>query len=330
MNAPATVSPSTSRCRSGRCSPRGRTSRVAVSSSSLYSLPASSCSIEPRTASIRFTWPPAMLSQVGEFESSKSAMKPFAPELSALMTIFRLVGPVISTRRSASASGSGAIVQSPSRISLVSSRKSSEPPASSSAWRSSRRASSCRRVASSSRWSVATRSRASGVSTSSMRSFTGAWISAVAIDRPPEKLHWMDYPKLVPQTLRMRGDLEHAAGIGGRHRLGAGVEQVLGLALAELLGGLGLHEVVDPGRAAADLPVPRLHQLELGDRAQELTRLLAHALGVGQVAGVVVGHLHRHRRTLGARLDLAEQLVRVANLAREGLRPLGPVRILAQ
>ena len=42
-----------------------------------------------------------MLSQVGELASSKSAMKPLAPEFSALMTILRSVGPVISTRRSA-------------------------------------------------------------------------------------------------------------------------------------------------------------------------------------------------------------------------------------
>ena len=53
-----------------------------------------------------------MLLQEGEFESSKSAMNPRAPELSALMTILRLVGPVISTRRSCSASGTGATVKS--------------------------------------------------------------------------------------------------------------------------------------------------------------------------------------------------------------------------
>jgi hypothetical protein len=40
------------------------------------------------------------LSQVGEFASSKSAMKTFAPQLSALIIIFRSTGPVISTRRS--------------------------------------------------------------------------------------------------------------------------------------------------------------------------------------------------------------------------------------
>ena len=56
--------------------------------------------------------------QVGEFESSKSAMNIFAPELSALITIFRSTGPVISTRRSCSSAGTGATRQSPSRIVL--------------------------------------------------------------------------------------------------------------------------------------------------------------------------------------------------------------------
>ena len=59
-------------------------------------------------------------SQVGEFASSKSAMKTLAPELSALITILRSTGPVISTRRSAISSGNGAIRQSPARTSAVS------------------------------------------------------------------------------------------------------------------------------------------------------------------------------------------------------------------
>ncbi len=42
-------------------------------------------------------------------------MKTRAPELRALITIFRSTGPVISTRRSAICSGGGATTQSPSR-----------------------------------------------------------------------------------------------------------------------------------------------------------------------------------------------------------------------
>ena len=59
-----------------------------------------------------------MLLQVGVFESSKSAMNTLAPELSALITILRSVGPVISTRRSCRSWGTGATVQSDSRTRL--------------------------------------------------------------------------------------------------------------------------------------------------------------------------------------------------------------------
>ena len=54
---------------------------------------------------MRFAWPWISSSQVGEVASSKSAMNTFAPELSALISILALVGPVISTRRSCRSAG---------------------------------------------------------------------------------------------------------------------------------------------------------------------------------------------------------------------------------
>ena len=171
MSPPATGSPSTVRWRSSRCQPRGRTSSVAVSSFRRYCLPlaSSSNSSRPRTASIRFTWPPTMFDHDGELASSKSAMKPVDPEFSALMTILAEVGPVISTQRLRSAGGAGETCQSPSRISFVSSRKSSVPPASRSAWTSRRLASSSLRRPLISRCSAASSSSASSVRTSSPR-----------------------------------------------------------------------------------------------------------------------------------------------------------------
>jgi hypothetical protein len=93
---------------------------VARSSLSRYSLPSGLVnSMVPSIASMTLAWPVTMLSQVGEFESSKSAMNALAPELSALMIILRSVGPVISTLRSCRSAGTGATCQSPSRTSLV-------------------------------------------------------------------------------------------------------------------------------------------------------------------------------------------------------------------
>ena len=78
----------------------------------------------PSIASVRLTWPSTTLAHVGDSESSKSAMNPRAPEFSALMTILRSTGPVISTRRSCRGAGAAATCQSPSRMSRVSARKS--------------------------------------------------------------------------------------------------------------------------------------------------------------------------------------------------------------
>ncbi len=62
---------------------------------------------------MRFACPPTTSSQVGLCESSKSASHTFAPEFSALIVIFRSVGPVISTRRSRRSAGASATFQSP-------------------------------------------------------------------------------------------------------------------------------------------------------------------------------------------------------------------------
>lgn len=81
--------------------------------------------------------PTSMLfSQVGELASSKSAIKVLAPELRALITIFRDTGPfenvktcelthipVISTRLSRRSWGIGAHFQEPSLMPLVSGKK---------------------------------------------------------------------------------------------------------------------------------------------------------------------------------------------------------------
>src|SRR5829696_764338 len=68
-------------------------------------------------------------------------------------------------------------------------------------------------------------------------------------------------------------DLDEAAGVAARVGVGAGVEHVPGLAVAEVRGRLGLDDVVDPGAAAADLLLGRLEALEAGDRVEQRARL---------------------------------------------------------
>ena len=119
--------------------------------------------------SLRLICPSMMLPKPGEVASSKSPMNTLAPEFKAFTIILRSTGPVISTRRSRRSAGTFATFQSPSRIALVSGRKSGVSPASKRACRAMRAARSSLRRASNFACSPARKARASGVRISSKR-----------------------------------------------------------------------------------------------------------------------------------------------------------------
>ena len=105
------------------------------------------------------------------------------------------------------------------------------------------------------------------------------------------------------------------------------------LAPAELARpGLGLEQVVDARPTRSRSPTRRARRSSSpGMRAQQLARLLAHALGVGQVAGVVVGHAHAApagaRRAARARPGSRS---RRATLSANACGALGPLGVVAQ
>src|SRR5947207_14686207 len=105
---------------------------------------------------------------------------------------------------------------------------------------------------------------------------------------------------------------------------------VLRFATAELARGFGLHDVVDPGATAADRLLCRLATLELRYLREDRPRLLGHALRVGEVARVLERDRQRQRVTLGAWLELGEQLGRVAYAGRKAMSALRVFRIVRQ
>jgi len=122
-------------------------------------------------------------------------------------------------------------------------------------------------------------------------------------------------------------DLQRAAGIGGGDGVGAGVEQVARLALAELGGGLGVQDVPDAGRAAAQLPLGRLAQLESRDLAQQLPRLGADALRVRQMTRILVcrAKVEPAQPLAG---NLGEVLDNLASVIRDRFRVKRQIRVL--
>ena len=84
-------------------------------------------------------------------------------------------------------------------------------------------------------------------------------------------------------------ELGHAADVSGGDELCAGVEDGLGFGDAEAGGDFGLVDVVGSGAAAAEVGVGEFGEFEGWDGGEEGAGFVADALGVGEVAGVLVG-----------------------------------------
>ena len=169
-------------------------------------------------------------------------MKPSAPEFSALMTILPArSGPVISTRRFCEVGRRRAPRSSRrracrrSRAGSRACRRRRARPGAPCAGRAARGG-----AHRSSRCSAATKASACGVRISSARSCAAPWTSTPSVvvvlmalplrrSTRPAARGVVDRQRAA-QRRGVRGDLQRAAGVGGGDRLGAGGEQVLGLA----------------------------------------------------------------------------------------------------
>ena len=130
-------------------------------------------------------------------------------------------------------------------------------------------------------------------------------------------------------------ELHEAAGVGGDDGVGVGGEEMGDFAIAELLGGFGLEEIVDAGGAAAEGGFGDFGDLEAGDSGEQLARLLIDALRVAEMAGVVVGDADREWIARGWRMtfkgfEFREDFGDVAAFCGEGAGARGPVGIVAE
>ena len=94
--------------------------------------------------------------------------------------------------------------------------------------------------------------------------------------------------------------------------------RVANLAVAELLRGLRLQQVVDARGAAAERCLGDLGDLKLWNLGEQVARLLEDALRVTQVASVVIRDAHRQRIARRDRWKFAEDLGDVFALCGEG------------
>ena len=104
-----------------------------------------------------------------------------------------------------------------------------------------------------------------------------------------EQFHRVHYPQRQIGLPDFALDLQQAAGVRGQHDLGPGRDDIVELPPRQPIRHLGFVQVVDAGRAAAHARLGQLAELQAGNRGQQPPRGRRDALGVGQVAGVVVG-----------------------------------------
>ena len=115
-------------------------------------------------------------------------------------------------------------------------------------------------------------------------------------------------------------ELEETSRVPARHHAGARARDPVELPLEELPGYLGLHQVVDAGRPAAEVGLGEIDQPEPRDRAQDCARRLPHALAVREVTGLVVGH-GQVERPPRLRQVLRQELADVPHPRADGGRP---------
>src|SRR3989441_8381907 len=145
-------------------------------------------------------------------------------------------------------------------------------------------------------------------------------------DGSDQQLYGMDDRDVQAARTSALSDLHETAGIPRRHDRGPRLRDPRDLELQELARDPGLEDAVHPRASAAEVALRELHEPEAGDPPEELPRLLTHALAVGKVAGVVIGHgqLEPAERQLGVR----EHLRHVARPHGESPRLPHPVTVL--
>ena len=93
-------------------------------------------------------------------------------------------------------------------------------------------------------------------------------------------------------------------------RSGVAADRLRRLAAPELCGHGRLRQVEDARAAAADIAFGNGGQRQSRNVTQQRARLRPHALRMGEVAGIVIGHPRRDGMAGGTRLDRAARAAR--------------------
>src|SRR6266516_4897784 len=145
-----------------------------------------------------------------------------------------------------------------------------------------------------------------------------------------DQFHRMQRWDTLAQALQRSVNLQEAARIGRDDDIGMSTQDMLSLALAQLVGRLWLDQVVDTGATAANVCLRDVHHLDPRNATQHLTWLQTDALRMGKMAGVMVGYAQLDGMARRHRLQLGQDLRDVPYRVRECSGAFGVPGVVAQ
>ena len=90
---------------------------------------------------------------------------------------------------------------------------------------------------------------------------------------------------------RRGGNLNRASRVSGRDQIRIEIGNMTGLSRSELGGCFRLNQIVDARAAAAHVGFRGAHHFQSRNGTEQVSRFTPDALGVREVAGVVIDHL---------------------------------------
>src|SRR6266849_8622609 len=144
------------------------------------------------------------------------------------------------------------------------------------------------------------------------------------------QFHRMQRWDTLAQALQRSVNLQEAARIGRGDDIGMSTQDMLSLALAQLVGRLWLDQVVDTGATAANVCLRNVYHLDPRNAMQHLTWLQTDALRMGKMAGVMVGYAQLDGMARCHRLQLGQDLRDVPYRVRERSGAFGVLGVVAQ
>ena len=92
--------------------------------------------------------------------------------------------------------------------------------------------------------------------------------------------------------VELSAELGQATDVARGHQLGPGIEDVLDLALSQLISGLWLVDVVGASGTATDFSILHLHNLDIWNFLENASGRVRDTLGMKKVAGILIGKLY--------------------------------------